>query len=67
LIRAWDAYTTSPKTTSTSKGRTKGREEEKRECTVSLLEDKAFTFEKIARLAKVDVEYVEAIAKKRTK
>ncbi|MBD0254591.1 MAG: hypothetical protein ICV83_02630 [Cytophagales bacterium] len=44
-------------------GLTKGKEEEKREFIARLLEDKAFSIEKIARLAKVDVDYVEAIAK----
>jgi predicted HTH domain antitoxin len=45
-----------------TKGVTKGREEAKRELIISLLEDNAFSMEKIAKLAKVSVEYVEAIA-----
>jgi predicted HTH domain antitoxin len=46
-----------------TKGKEEGREEEKREVIISLLEDKAFSIEKIASLAKVGVDYVEAIAK----
>jgi flagellar biosynthesis/type III secretory pathway protein FliH len=44
-------------------GLTKGAEKKKGEFITSLLEDKAFSIEKIARLAKVGVDYVEAIAK----
>ncbi len=44
-------------------GKQEGIEEGKRELIISLLEDKAFSIEKIARLAKVRVDYVEAIAK----
>ncbi len=44
-------------------GLTKGRQEEKREFVISLLEDKAYSIEKIAKLAKVSVDYVGAIAR----
>jgi predicted HTH domain antitoxin len=44
-------------------GLTKGIEKGKKELIISLLEDKAFSIEKIARLAKVSADYVEAIAK----
>ncbi len=43
-------------------GKREGLEEGKRELIISLLEDKAFSIEKIARLAKVSADYVEAIA-----
>jgi predicted transposase YdaD len=46
-----------------TKGKQEGLEEGKKELIISLLEDKAFSIEKIARLAKVSTDYVEAIAK----
>jgi predicted transposase YdaD len=46
-----------------NKGIEEGREVEKREFIISMLEEKAFCIEKIARLAKVSTDYVEVIAK----
>ncbi len=50
-----------------TKGSEEGKQEGKRELIISLLEDKAFSTEEIARLAKVNVDYIEAIAKEMKK